>query len=251
LAVPVKRLEGRRILITGGSRGLGRAMAIAFAAEGARVAITFSKSVADAEETIALLKKAGAAEPLSFQGSVADGAHAAATVEAVAKAWDGLDVLVNNAGITQVLPIALLEEADWDRVMAVNVKGAYLFSRAALKPMIKARKGQILSIGSFGSDRVVEAPVHYATSKAALAGFTTSLAKEVGRYGISVNLLVPGLVDTGMGKRLPAHRLMDYREQAALHRLATPEEIAEQAVFLVSGANTFISGAKIVLDGGL
>ena len=114
--------------------------------------------------------------------------------------WGGIDVLVNNAGINQVLPIALLEEADWDAVMDVNVKGAYLFSRAALKPMIRARRGHILNIGSFASERMIEAPVHYAAAKSALRGFTEALAREVGRYNIQVNLLAPGLLDAGLSR---------------------------------------------------
>ena len=121
---------------------------------------------------------------LVFKGSVADGSHVKETVAAVVKEWGGVDVLVNNAGITQVLPIALVEEKDWDLVMDVNAKGAFLFSRACLKHMIKAKAGRILSIGNFASERMVEAPVHYAASKAALRGMTEALAVP----GASVHL---------------------------------------------------------------
>jgi len=169
----------------------------------------------------------------------------------VVAAWGGLDVLVNNAAVVQMLPIALLEEADWDLVMDTNVKGAYLFARAALKPMIKAKRGSILNIGSFGSDRVVEAPVHYAASKAALHAFSQALAKEVGRYGVAVNYLVPGLLDVGLASRLPPHRVQSYVEQCALGRRGRAEEIAALAVFLASDESSFMTGAKIVIDGGL
>jgi 3-oxoacyl-[acyl-carrier protein] reductase len=244
------KLDGKRCLITGGSRNLGRALSLAFARAGGRVAFTFHKRVEDADETKRLLGEAGVA-PLVFQGSVTDGKHASAVVDAVTKEWGGLDVLVCNAAVTQILPIALLDEGDWDNVMDTNVKGAYLFSRAALKPMIKARRGHILLVGSFGADRVVDAPVHYAASKAALHGFAGALAKEVGRYGVAVNLLVPGLLDVGLSTRLPKHRTQSYADQAALRRLGTAEELADLATWLVSDENTFMTGAKVVIDGGL
>jgi len=250
LPSPARLLEGRRCLITGGSRNLGRAFCLAFARAGAQVAFTYFKRTEDAEETRRLLQAEGC-EPLVFQGSVTDGTHVAATVDAITKAWGGLDVLVNNAGITQVLPIALMDEPDWDAVMAVNVKGPYLFSRAALKPMLRARAGHILNIGSFSTDRVVSSPVHYAASKAALKGFSESLAAEVGKYGIAVNYLSPGLLDGGLASRLPQHRIAEYKGQASLGRVGTMAEVASFATWFVSPENTFMTGAKIALDGGL
>lgn len=244
------RLSGKRCLVTGGSRGLGLELCLAFAREGAKVAFTYSRNEADAAEAKARLVEAGC-EPLSFKGSAADSAHVQATVAALHKAWGGVDVLVNNAGVNQILPIALLEEADWDRVMDVNVKGAYLFSRACLRSMIRARKGQILNIGSFSSERVVEAPVHYAAAKSALRGFTEALAAEVGRYAIQVNLLSPGLLDVGLARTLPQHRIAEYLGQAALGRLGTAAEVARMAVWLVSDENAFMTGAKLSVDGGL
>ena len=242
-------LQDKRCLVTGGSRGLGRALCLAMARAGARVAFTWSRNEADAERTREELSTYGPS--MDFRGSVADGAHAEAVVRAVVEEWGGLDVLVNNAAITQVLPIGLLEEADWDRVLDVGLKGPYLVSRAALRPMIKARSGQILNIGSFGADRTIEAPVHYAAAKSGLVGFTRALAREVGRYGIAVNLVAPGLLTEGLSERLPAHRRRAYVEQAALGRLGTPEEVAELATWMVSDACRLVSGASIVVDGGL
>jgi len=244
------RLDGKRVLITGGSRNLGRALCVAAARAGAKVAFTYHRRADDAEETARLVREAGA-EVKVFQGSAADAAHVQATVESVVKDWGGVDVLVNNAAVTQVLPVALLDEGDWDQVMDVNVKGAYLFSRAALRSMIRARRGHILSVGSFGADRVVDAPVHYAASKAALVGFSQALAREVGRYGVRVNVLVPGLLTAGLSTRLPRHRTEAYLENCALGRLGTPEEMADAAMWLVSDENSFMSGARVVLDGGL
>lgn len=249
-----RRLEGKRAIVTGGTRGLGLAIATELARQGARVAITYSRNDADAADAVARVAEAagaGGTRPLVFKGTVADKAHADATVAKVAGEWGGVDVLVNAAGITRILPIALLEEADWDEVMSVNVKGVYLFSRAALKSMIRARKGHILTIGSFASERVIEAPAHYAAAKSAVRGFTEALAKEVGRYGIQVNVLAPGLLDVGLGTMLPQHRLQEYTEQCALGRVGSAEEVARLAAFLVSDDNRFMTGAKIAADGGV
>jgi 3-oxoacyl-[acyl-carrier protein] reductase len=244
------RLEGKRAIVTGGTRGLGLAIALELAREGARVAITYRTSDDDAARARAAIEAVGAA-PLVFKGSVADKAHVDECVAKVSTAWGGVDVLVNAAGITRVLPVALLEEADWDEVMSVNVKGVYLFSRAVLKPMIRAKRGHILTIGSFASERVVEAPVHYAAAKSAVRGFTEALAKEVGRHGILVNVLAPGLLDVGLATALPQHRIDEYVSQCALGRVGSAEEVAKLAAFLVSDANRFMTGAKLAADGGV
>ena len=246
----MSRLAGKRCVVTGGSRGLGRAMCEAFAAAGARIAFTYRTDTQDAEETRAALIARGC-EPLVFQGDVANSTHVKEAVGAVTKAWGGIDVLVNNAGITQILPIALLEEADFDAVIATNVKGPYLWSRAVLRSMIRARSGHILNIGSFASERVIEAPIHYAAAKSALRGMTEALAREVGRYNIKVNLLAPGLLDCGLARMLPKHRTQEYVAQASLGRLGTAAEVAQLATFLVSEDNSFMTAAKLVADGGL
>jgi 3-oxoacyl-[acyl-carrier protein] reductase len=245
-------LEGQRCLVTGGSRNLGLAICKALARHGGRVAFTFSKNAGDADEARAQITEASGGEaPLVFQGSVADAAHVQTTVQALGAAWGGVDVLVNCAGRTQIMPIALIDEADWDATLAVNLKGVYLFSRAVLRGMIRQRRGHILSIGSFASERMIEAPVHYAASKAALRGFTEALAREVGRYNVAVNLLSPGVLDVGMGRNLPEARLSEYLSQCALGRSGSAGEIAEMAAWLVSGENTFMTGAKVVVDGGI
>lgn len=246
----IGKLAGKRCLVTGGSRGLGRAIALAFAREGGDVAFTYrarEDAARHTEEAIA----AHGRRVLAFRGNVADAAHAREVAAQMKSDWGGIDVLVNNAGVTEVLPIAMIDEDEWDAVIDSHVKGAYLFSRAALKSMIRQKSGSILSIGSFASDRVVESPVHYATAKAALRGFTESLAKEVGRHGIRVNLVAPGLLDHGLGKTLLPHRIDEYRGQAALGRTGTVEELAEACVFFASDAASFVTGAKIVVDGGV
>lgn len=243
-------LQGKRCIVTGGTRGLGRAIAVEFARQGARVAFTYARSDADAEDTRVELRALGC-ETLSWKGSIADAAHAKLMTGGVVEAWGGIDVLVNNAAITQVLPVSLLEEADFDLVMDVNVKGSYLASRAALKSMIKQRSGHILFIGNFASERIVEAPIHYAASKSAVRGMTEALAREVGRYGIRVNLVAPGLLDVGMAQVLPQHRQREYVERSALGRLGRASEVARSIAFIVSDENGFMTGAKLVLDGGI
>jgi 3-oxoacyl-[acyl-carrier protein] reductase len=244
------RLRGARCLVTGGSRGLGRALCLGFARAGARVAFTYQSHTGDAEETRAALGRAGA-ESRVFQGSVADADHARRVVEELSAVWGGVDVLVNNAAVFRGHPTVLTDEDDWDQVMSVNVKGAFVFSRACLKPMLRAGAGRILNIGAFAVDRVSALPVVFAASKGALEAMTRALAREVGRYGVRVNCLVPGLCETGMGERLAGPRRDEYRRLTALGRLGTPEEIAAFAVWLSSPENTFMSGATVTVDGGL
>jgi NAD(P)-dependent dehydrogenase (short-subunit alcohol dehydrogenase family) len=249
-AAPAPRLARVRCLVTGGSRGLGRALCLALGRAGARVAFTYQRRTADAEEARAALERLGA-ETRVFQGSVADGAHARRVVDEMVAAWGGVDVLINNAAIFRPHPTVLTEEEDWDGVMDVNVKGAYLFSRACLAPMLRAGAGHILNIGVFAVDRVSELPVPFAASKGALLAMTRALAREVGRYGIRVNALSPGLCDDGMGARLHAARRADYQRLASMGRLGTFDEIAAFAVWLVSPENTFMAGANVTVDGGL
>lgn len=241
----------QRCLITGGTRGLGLAMAKAFIQQGAQVAITYKHDQDDAQRAMDILTKLGPHPPLLFRGCVSDIQHVKATISTLKSQWGGLDVLINNAAITQILPIALLEEQEWDQVMDINVKGVYLFSRAALKLMIRQKSGHILNIGNFSSERMIEAPIHYAASKSALRGLTEAMAREVGRYNICVNLLAPGLLETGLGAMLPQHRLREYLDQCPTKRLGRADEIARLATFLVSKDNTWMTGAKIVADGGL
>jgi len=236
--------------VTGGSRSLGRALCLALARAGARVAFTYQRHTPEAEETRAALERLGC-ETRVYQGSVSDGVHARNVVADLVATWSGVDVLINNAAIFRPHPTVLTEEEDWDAVMGVNVKGPYLFSRACLGPMLRAGAGQILNIGAFAIDRVSELPVSFAASKGALIAMTRALAREVGRYGIRVNALSPGLCAEGMGGRLHGERREEYRRLTSIGRLATTEEIAAFAVWLVSPENTFMSGANVQVDGGL
>jgi 3-oxoacyl-[acyl-carrier protein] reductase len=236
-------------LVTGGSRGLGRAIALALARRGGKVAFTWTRDEAAAHETLAQLSELGPAR--AFRCSVLDAAGTAAVLAEIEREWGGLDVLVNNAAITQNLPLPLLEEEDFDKVMDINVKGTYLTSRAAARTMIRRKKGTILNIGSLAGERILDAPIHYCTSKAAISGMTRAFAKELSRHGVRVLCLAPGLLEEGVGRNVPEHRREDYLRHCALGRLGTLAEIAELAALLVCDASMLASGATLVADGGL
>jgi NAD(P)-dependent dehydrogenase (short-subunit alcohol dehydrogenase family) len=239
-------LDGERVLVTGGSRGLGQAFCRTFAAEGARVAFTWTRDEEGARATLDACPGAR-----DFRVSVLDTPGTEAAVAALEQEWGGLDVLVNNSGVSQAFPIALLEEEDWDHVMDVNVKGAFLTCKVVLPGMIRRKAGVILNIGSLAGTRMLSAPVHYCASKAAVKGMTQAMAKELARYGIRVLCLAPGLLDDGVGKNVPDYSLVDYLKHCALGRVGTCAEVADFAAFLVSDRNTYMNGETVLMDGGL
>ncbi len=246
----MRLLPERRALVTGGSRGLGRAIVLSLARHGARVAFTYAKNDSAAEGTLGALRELGA-EGRSFKVDACDAGGTERLVRELERDWGGLDVLVNNAGITQNLPLALLEEEDFERVMAVNVKGPFIMSRAVLRGMIRAKSGVVVNIGSLAGTRLIEAPIHYTTSKAALIGMTQAMAKEVARHGIRVVCVAPGLLEGGLGQNLPEHRLADYLKHCALGRAGTFAEVAEVCSLLASDRSSYVSGETLVVDGGV
>ena len=243
-------LQGKRALVTGGSRGLGRALCAVLAGYGADVAFNYSSDREGADATLqSILSERRRA--LAFQASVLDQAALEAMVKEIEAQWGGIDILVNNAGVSQPLPVPLMEEADWDLVMDVNAKGQFMAARAVLRGMIRRRAGALLNISSLAGLRLIEAPVHYAASKAAIKGFTQALAKEVARYNVRVNCLAPGLLEEGVGQSLPEHRMKEYLRHVSLRRVGTLEEVARFAAFLVSERNSYMNGETILMDGGL
>ncbi len=229
---------------------MGQSLCEAFAREGANVAFNYMSDEEGAMKTRDLVAAFGVGV-LTFKAALTDTEAIREMVGRIENEWGGPDILVNNAGISQILPMALLEEEDWDEVMDVNTKGTYLVTRAALRGMIRRRSGKILNIGSVAGMRIIESPVHYASSKAAIRGFTESLAKEVGRYGITVNSIAPGLLEGGVGNNLPEYRLRDYLKHCALGRVGKFDEVSEVAVFMVSDENSYMNGVTLVMDGGL
>jgi NAD(P)-dependent dehydrogenase (short-subunit alcohol dehydrogenase family) len=162
-----------------------------------------------------------------------------------------IDILVNNAGHGQVVPLALMEEADWDAMIDTHVKGAFLTTQAVLRTMVREKYGRIINVSSLAGVKMMQAPVHYATAKAALRGFTESLAKEVGRYGITVNAIAPGILSEGVSDHLPPARREEYLRHCALRRTGSLEEAAEVVAFLASSRSSYMNGATVVIDGAV
>ncbi len=245
-----ERLAGKVALITGGGRGLGAAMVRVFAAAGAKVGFSYARNEEAAKALVAEVASEGG-QAFGYPVSVLDTPGTDGMLRDLEARFGPLDILVNNAGISQNLPLPLLEEEDFDKVLDVNVKGAYLTSRAALRGMMRRKKGVILNIGSLVSERILEAPVHYTTSKAAIDGLTKALAKEASRHGVRVLCLAPGLLEDGLGKNLPEHRLVDYLKHCALGRVGTLDEVAKLGCFMASDEASYMWGATVVADGGV
>lgn len=242
--------EHARALITGGTRGLGRAVALQLAREGARVAVTWAHDESAASSTLDALC---AISPGSRAArvSVTDVPATTALVKELERDWGGVTHLVNNAAIGTSLPLALIDEADWDRIFDVNVKGAFFTARAVLAGMIRRRAGAIVNVGSLVGVRMVEAPIPYCASKAALKGMTEAMAKEVARYGVRVNCVAPGLLEDGIGAQLPDYRRRDFLQHCALGRAGRFDEVARLIAFALSDAASYLNGETLVVDGGV
>jgi 3-oxoacyl-[acyl-carrier protein] reductase len=243
----------RRVLVTGGSRGIGRATAEAFARAGAAVAFNHARveSEAEAGETLAALRAAGVAA-FAARADVSDASAVARLFAELRDALGGTpDVLVNNAGVTHDAPLMMVAEDAWDRVIATNLKVAYLCCRQALRGMIAARGGRIVNVVSPAAFFGQEGASSYAAAKAGLVALTKSLAREVARFGITVNAVSPGLVETQLIAGVGDARRRDMERQIPLGRLASPAEIAAAILFLASPAASYVTGTTLHVDGGL
>jgi len=243
-------LKEKKALITGGSGAVGRIICQVFAKEGADVAFNFSRNKEAAEETVKMIEAEGA-KALSYQISVTDYQGIHQMVEDILSEFGRIDILINNAGVTQVMPFALIEEEDWDLLMDVNVKGTFITTKAVLRGMIAQRYGRIINLGSIAGMRMLEVPVHYATAKAAIVGFTMSLAQEVARYNILVNCVVPGMLEVGVSANLTEKQRAEVLEHCSLGRAGKPEEVANLIAFLASDKASYINGQSFIIDGGL
>jgi len=243
-------LADQSVLITGGTRGIGRALVDAFAQTGARVAFTY-RSSADTADAIVDELAAEGVEALALQGDVADFDSAQDTVSAVTDAWGALDVMVNNAGITRDGLLLRLGEDDWDAVIDTNLKGVFNFCKAAYRPMMRQRSGRVINVSSVVGVTGNPGQTNYAASKAGIIGFSKSLAKELGSRGITVNVVAPGYVETDMTADLNEKAREAMLDAVPLGRGATPEDIAAAVLFLAAPAAEYITGHVLHVDGGL
>jgi 3-oxoacyl-[acyl-carrier protein] reductase len=243
-------LTGKNALITGGSGAIGKAICQTLVKEGANVAFTYYRNEENAKELEKEVNSAGR-KCIYKKISSTDTREIHAFCREVESSFGTVDILINNIGATQIMPFALMEEADWDEMMTVNLKGMFLFSKAVAPGMIRKKSGAILNIGSIAGRRLLEVPVHYATAKAGVTGFTLSLAKELCRYNIRVNELTPGLIEGGVGMNINGKQLEEFKRFCASGRPGKPREVAELACFLVSDKASYINAQSIVIDGGL
>lgn len=244
-------LSGRSALVTGGSRGIGKSVALALAACGADVAFVYKKSDAEAKAALAEIASHGK-KALAVKCDAADPEQAADAVKRAAEEFGGLDILVNNVAVSDNIPFLALEYADWKRAVSINIDSLYNFTHPALLLMKERKYGRILNIGSVCGVRPIAAvPVHYAATKAAVNAFTYTLAREVARYNITVNSVAPGLIETDFAAGLPEVRIKDFEKFCPAGRIGSADEVARVAVFLLSDLNTYMTGETVTVSGGL
>jgi 3-oxoacyl-[acyl-carrier protein] reductase len=240
----------QRIIVTGGTRGIGRATALAYAAAGARVAVTYAADESSAGQMAAELAQVGT-EHLVIRADSGDKAQVDRLLAQVLERWQGVDVLINNAGITRDRLMLFMEPGDFDAVIRTNLTGTYLCARAVLKVMIGQRWGRIVNIVSPSGLGGRAGQTNYAAAKGGIVALTKSLAREVARIGITVNAVCPGVIDTDMTRKLDQRVLAEFKQQIPLGRLGGPREVAAAILFITSPAADYITGQVLAVDGGL
>ncbi len=247
---PTLSLEHKVALITGGSRGIGRAIALEFAARGAAVVVNYNKSPEAAEEVVKQIQSAGG-KAAAYQADVSNFQQAEALVKFSIETFGDLSILVNNAGITRDQLIMMMPESDWDAVINTNLKSSYNCSKAAVKHMMRKRVGRIINMASVAGQMGNPGQTNYSASKAGQIGFTKALAREVAARNITVNAIAPGFVDTEILEDMPPETLAAALKMVPLARKGKPEEIAYAAAFLASDQAAYITGQVLGVDGGM
>ena len=243
-------LTGKHAVLTGGGRGIGRAICLALAQAGADVVINYSGSEAAAQETAEACRALGV-QALTVKANVADETQAAALIDQGIKALGSVDILVNNAGITRDNLILRMSPADFSAVLDSNLKRAFFCMKAACRPMMKARFGRIINISSVVGLRGNAGQANYAASKAGLIGMSKSAAKELASRGITVNCIAPGFIDTAMTEVLPEGVKEKLLTQIPMARLGSAQDVAAAAVFFASEAASYVTGQVLWVDGGM
>jgi 3-oxoacyl-[acyl-carrier protein] reductase len=242
-------MEGKIALVTGASRGIGQACALALAREGATV-IGTATSDKGAEAITAYLQAAGA-KGRGMKLNVTDAADVDAVITAIDKDFGAIGILVNNAGITRDNLLMRMKDEEWEEIMATNLTSVFRLSRAVLRAMMKARSGRIISIASVVGAMGNAGQTNYSAAKAGIMGFTKSLAREVGSRNITVNCVAPGFIDTDMTRALPEAQRQSLLEHIPLGRLGTAAEIAEAVAFLAGDKAAYITGTTLHVNGGM
>jgi len=237
-------------IVTGGSRGIGRAIALRFAAGGAKVVVNYHSNEAAANQVVEQVR-AGGGEAIAVQADVSQPAQAQALIEAAQKAFGRVDILVNNAGTTRDTLIMRMSEEDWDLVLDTNLKGTFNCIKAATRPMMRQRYGRIVNVTSVSGLSGNAGQANYASAKAGLVGLTKTVAKELGSRNITCNAVAPGYVPTNLTGTLPPELVEQAIQRAILGRAGTAEDIAAAVTFLASDDASFITGQVLTVDGGL
>ena len=243
-------LKGKVAIVTGGSRGIGRAVCVKLAALGADIAFSYAGNEAAAQETKAALEGLGV-KVLAMRADVSSGEAVDVFFAKVLEDFGKIDILVNNAGVTKDGLAMRMKEADFDRVVDTNLKGAFLCCKAAARPMMKQRSGRMINLASVVALRGNAGQANYCASKAGVIGLTKSLAKELGGRGINVNAIAPGLIETDMTAVLPAENKAAMLATIPLARAGRPEDVAEAAAFLAGDGAAYITGQVLRVDGGM
>lgn len=243
-------LDGKTALVTGASRGIGRAIALRLAAEGASIAINYAGNTAKAEETKAAIEAAGGKAAL-FQADVSDSAQVEQMVAAVTEMFGTIDILVNNAGITRDGLLMRMKEEDFDAVLDTNLKGIFHVTKAVSKLMMKKRAGRIVNMASVVGIMGNAGQTNYAAAKAGVIGFTKSAAREFAARGITVNAVAPGFIATDMTAAMPEKAKEATLAAIPLRRMGEPEDVANAVAFLVSDQASYITGQVVKVDGGM
>ena len=243
-------LEGKNVLVTGGSRGIGRSLVEGFARSRARVAFTYRSSAEEAQALADSLNADGT-EVMAIQSDAADTAAAESVVADVLEAFGSLDVLVNNAGITRDGLMLRMSPEDWDSVIDTNLKSVFNFCKAVYRPMMKQRGGRIVNMSSIVGVVGNAGQTNYAASKAGIIGFSKSLAKELGGRGVTVNVVAPGFIATDMTDAMPEAAREAMQANIPLGRSGKPDDVVSATLFLASDAAGYITGHVLHVDGGL
>ena len=243
-------LQGKCALVTGGSRGIGRAVCLELARQGARVAVNYAGNAAAAEETVQACEALGA-EAFAIQADVADAAASEAMVKEVLARFGRLDILVNNAGVTRDGLMPMMKEADWDAVLDTNLKGAFHCMKAVYRPMMKQKYGRIVNLSSIVGLRGNAGQANYAASKAGLIGLTKSMAKELAARNVTVNAVAPGFIDTDMTAALPEKAREAMLTTIPMGRLGQAEDVAKAVAFFAGDASAYVTGQVLCVDGGM